>query len=68
MAWKYERSSELMSRNGLPASLSLPAVMVRMSTPAHLRRPETLGNSEMTPMLPVRVPGLAKTFSPPMAM
>jgi len=39
-----------------------------MSTPAHLRRPETLGNSEMTPMLPVSVPGLAKIFSPPIAM
>ena len=52
-----------MSRKGLPVSLNFPDLITSILTLAQLASPETSGNSMITPMEPVRVPGLATISS-----
>ena len=58
-ACKTRRSSGVMVREMLPMSLYCPAFTVTYSTPTFFMRPSRFGSWKITPMDPVRVPGLA---------
>ena len=56
---KIRRSSGVIARAKLPMSLSWPAFTTTKSTPTFFRSPSRLASRMMTPIEPVRVPGLA---------